>query len=184
MMRVAVILDTHVPPRAKQENNRDGRLFISRRGKCVAHDARVTRSSAPFPLPLPQRLHGRQDISSTSSPPVRNLYHLTAGRRPGVPRPDLGHPGVRGRERARSRLTDRAADYQSLLSRISTVVCVCWIGGRARRAFAHRLNEQGRSREIIVTRLAMHDRSAPDVATFGSVPVISRAEFDRGIDQL
>ena len=72
-----------------------------------------------------------------------------------------------------------------LLAKLSTVICVFLDWDDVRRAFAHRMRAQGASVKVIVLREGpcTLDPSADD-ATLGEVPVIARADYDRGITEL
>jgi hypothetical protein len=65
------------------------------------------------------------------------------------------------------------------------VICVFLDWNDARRAFVHRIASQGVAVKVIVLRdqpCTLDPNLDGDV--LGEVPVISKADYDRGIDQL
>lgn len=71
------------------------------------------------------------------------------------------------------------------LARITTVICVFLDWNESRRAFAHRLREQGTALKVIIVRDGPCTLDpAAEADRLGHVPVISEADFRRGIEEL
>lgn len=164
-MRVAVILDTHVPTSAKSA---DEDLFES----AVSIGAAVSDYMA------------RQDYLVDLFAAGPNLYHLTAGR-------SLAYL---------DQILDILACVDSSttepfnviepellenLSKITTVICVMLDWDETRRAFVHRLAQQGAGIKVIVVRdrPCTLDPSA-DADVLGHIPVLSKRECDLGVEEL
>ncbi len=165
MLRVAVILDTHVPKGAKQQR-------IDAFERAVSVSAAVSDYMA------------RQDYLVDLFAAGPNLYHLTAGRSLAYldqildilacvdANPDEPFEVIE-------------PQIAELLARISTVICVFLDWNHARRAFIHRIHAQGVAVKVIILRDGPCTLSpAEDADVLGEVPVIAKADYERGIDEL
>jgi uncharacterized protein (DUF58 family) len=161
MLRVAVILDTHVPPRANEE-----------RRDAFEHAVSLAAAVSDY--------MARQDYLVDLFAAGPNLYHLTAGRslayldqildilacveaNPAEPF-DVIEPQI-----------------AELLSRISTVICVLLDWNDARRAFIERLRQYGVAVKVIIVSDAAH---APDEIDPSSTTIIDHHDYERGITEL
>jgi hypothetical protein len=72
-----------------------------------------------------------------------------------------------------------------VLARLSTAICIFLDWSDSRRAFAMRLRDQGVAVKAIICRdgPCTLDPSA-DAAFFGDIPIITTADFEKGISQL
>lgn len=168
-LRVAVILDTHVPKKIRRAD-RQQRLAAFERAVSVS--ASISDYMA------------RQDYLVDLFAAGPNLYHLTAGRslayldqildilacveaNPDQPF-DVIEPQI-----------------AEVMSRISTVICVMLDWDEPRRIFAHRLARQGAAVKVVIVR----DRDCtlnPDIDAdvLGPIAIIATDDFARGIDEL
>ncbi len=169
MLRVGVMLDTHVP------GGLSGRARTERREnfeRAVSIAASVSDYMA------------RQDYLVDIFAAGPNLHHLTAGRSLAYLDQILDILACVG-ESETEPFDVIEPQIAELLSRISTVICVLLDWDEPRRAFAHRLHAQATAVKIIILR----DKPctldpSEDVALFGAIPVVSRADYERGIDEL
>jgi uncharacterized protein (DUF58 family) len=188
MLRVAVILDTHVPKDVDRSLPLIARVDWHGTQWFPAH-ADYERRLATFERAVSvaaavSDYMARQDYLVDLFAAGPNLYHLTAGR-------SLAYL---------DQILDILACVESnpaepfdviepqiaeLMNRISTVICVFLDWNAARQAFVHRIHSQGVAVKVIVLRdgPCTIDPSA-DAELFGDTPVISKADFDRGIDEL
>jgi hypothetical protein len=164
-MRVAVILDTHVP---KAANAADRDLF-----ECaVSVGAAVSDYMA------------RQDYLVDLFAAGPNLYHLTAGR--SLAYLDQILDILACVESSETEPFDVIEpELLENLSRITTVICVMLDWDETRRAFVHRLARQGVAIKAIVVR----DRRctidpAADADALGPIPVLGKRECDLGVEEL
>jgi uncharacterized protein (DUF58 family) len=165
MLRVAVILDTHVPGNAKQ----DRRDAFER---AVSVSAAVSDYMA------------RQDYLVDLFAAGPNLYHLTAGRSLAYLDQILDILACVDENPAEP-FDVIEPQIAELLARISTVICVFLDWNDARRAFVHRISSQGVAVKVIILRDGLCSLDpAIDSDVLGEAPVISKADYDRGIDQL
>jgi uncharacterized protein (DUF58 family) len=164
-MRVAVILDTHVPARAKQP----------------AHDAfeRAVSVSAAI-----SDYMARQDYLVDIFAAGPNLYHLTAGRSLAYLDQilDILACVEENPDEPFAIIEPQLMEY---LSRITTVICVFLDWNDTRRDFIHRLNMQGAGVKVLIVRDSECTLDpAADVDLLGAVPIISQARFNAGIGEL
>jgi uncharacterized protein (DUF58 family) len=169
MLRAAVILDTHVPAKLSARATQKRRDAFER---AVSVTAAVSDFMA------------RQDYLVDLFAAGPNLYHLTAGRslayldqildilahvnHSPTPPIDLIEPQI-----------------AELLGRLSTVICVFLDWTESRRDFALRLRSEGVAVKAIVCRDgACTLAPTEDAPFFGEIPVISDADFARGLSQL
>jgi uncharacterized protein (DUF58 family) len=165
MLRVAVILDTHIPPGA-QPHRRDS-------FECAVS---VAAAVADY--------MARQDYLVDLFAAGPNLYHLTAGRSLAYLDQILDILAC-VEENPAEPFDVIEPQIAELMARISTVICVFLDWNDARRAFVHRIASQGVAVKVIILR---DDPCALDPAIdselIGDTPVISKADYDRGTDQL
>jgi uncharacterized protein (DUF58 family) len=165
MLRVAVVLDTHVPAKSKQPQ----------------HDAFERAVSVAAAV---SDYMARQDYLVDLFAAGPDLYHLTAGRSLAYLDQILDILSCVESTTVEPFQTIEPQLAQ-LLSRISTVICVFLDWTDARRAFVHRVQRYG----VAVKLIVVHDGTPAinpihDASLLGNVPVVSRADFDRGIDEL
>ena len=113
-----------------------------------------------------------------------NLYHLTAGRSLAYLDQILDILACvdRSPDEPFDVIEPELLEY---LSRITTIVCVFLDWNETRRAFVQRLRQQGTGLKVIIVRDGPCTLAPAADATFlGEVPVISRADFERGIEEL
>ena len=113
-----------------------------------------------------------------------DLYHLTAGRSLAYLDQILDILAC-VEESAAEPFSAIEPQIAELLGRLSTVIYVLLDWDDPRRAFALRLHAQG----VAVKAVVLRDEPctldpAADADVLGDVPVISRAEYDRGISEL
>lgn len=165
MLRVAVILDTHVPVNAP-EFRRDS--FE----RAVSVAAAVSDYMA------------RQDYLVDLFAAGPNLYHLTAGRSLAYLDQILDILACVDENPAEP-FDVIEPQITELLSRISTVICVFLDWDEHRRTFVDTLRVQGAAVKVILLsdgRCTLDP--AGDAELIGDAPVISKADYLRGIDQL
>jgi uncharacterized protein (DUF58 family) len=168
MLRVAVILDTHVPQPSKQ-------------GKIDRADAFERAVSVAAAV---SDYMARQDYLVDLFAAGPNLYHLTAGRSLAYLDQILD---ILACVEANPNEPFEIIEPQmaELLSRISTVICVFLDWNETRRSFVQRMQAQGAAVKVIIMRDGSCTLDPMDDARgLGQVPVISKPEFDRGIDEL
>jgi hypothetical protein len=113
-----------------------------------------------------------------------NLYHLTAGRSLAYLDQILDILAC-VEESPREPFGLIEPQIAELLARISTVICVFLDWDDARREFVHRMQVQGAAVKVIVLRdgpCTIDPASESDV--LGQVPVISRSQYEQGIEEL
>lgn len=171
MLRVAVILDTQVPA-----GRGVPRKLAAERRESFEHAVSVAASVSDY--------MARQDYLVDLFAAGPNLYHLTAGRSLAYLDQILEILACVDATEAEpfEEIEPQIAD---LMSRISTVVCVMLDWNEARRDFVHRLRVQGVAVKVIVLRDGPCTIDpADDANLLGPVPVIGRADYERGVDEL
>jgi uncharacterized protein (DUF58 family) len=169
MLRAAVILDTHVPKKLT------GRATQQRRD-AFERAVSVTAAVSDF--------MARQDYLVDLFAAGPNLYHLTAGRSLGYLDQILDILACVN-ESPTEPMDVIEPQIAELLARLSTVICIFLDWTPSRRDFALRLRSEGVAVKAIICRDGMCTLDpAEDASLFGEIPVISAADFDRGISQL
>lgn len=113
-----------------------------------------------------------------------NLYHLSAGRSLAYLDQILDILACVG-ESPVEPFEIIEPQIGELLARISTVICVFLDWNESRRAFVHRVHTQGVAVKVIILRDGPCTIDpAADADVLGHVPVISQADYERGIDEL
>ena len=169
MLRVAVVLDTHVP------QNLSKRAIYERRDafeRAVSMAASVSDYMA------------RQDYLVDIFAAGPDLYHLVAGRSLAYLDQILDILACVG-ESPKEPFEVIEPQIGELLARISTVICVMLDWNENRRAFVHRLHSQGAAVKVIILRdgpCTLDPRGEADV--LGVVPILSRADCERGVEEL
>ena len=169
MLRVAVLLDTHVPKGLS-------RPAAAERGDAFERAVSITAAVSDY--------MARQDYLVDLFAAGPNLYHLTAGRSLAYLDQILDILACVGAnpDEPFEVIEPQIAE---LLSRISTVICVMLDWNEARQAFVHRLLAQGVAVKVIILRdLPCTVDPSNDARLLGPVAVIGRAEFERGIEEL
>jgi uncharacterized protein (DUF58 family) len=167
MLRVAVVLDTHVPPSA--------RLLQERR---EAFERAVSVAAAVSDY------MARQDYLVDLFAAGPDLYHLTAGRSLAYLDQILDILAC-VEESAKEPFEVIEPQIGELLARISTVICVMLDWNENRRAFVHRLHAQGAAVKVIILRDSPCTLNpADDARVLGVVPILSRGNYERGIEEL
>ena len=164
-MRVAVILDTHIP---KGSTDADREAFE----RAVSVAAAVSDYMA------------RQDYLVDLFAAGPNLYHLTAGRSLAYLDQILDILACVD-ENPQEPFETIEPEIAENLSKITTIICVFLDWNQSRQAFVHRLSQQGAGVKVIIVR----DRTCTlsplgEADVLGDVPVITKAEFDRGMEEL
>jgi uncharacterized protein (DUF58 family) len=167
-MRVAVILDTHVPegPTAAREADREA--FE----RAVSVAAAVSDYMA------------RQDYLVDLFAAGPNLYHLTAGRSLAYLDQILDILAC-VEENPQEPFETIEPEISENLAQISTVICVFLDWNETRQAFVHRLAQQGAGVKVILVRdkpATVHPGGEADMV--GEIPVIGKAEFERGMEEI
>ena len=169
MLRVAVVLDTHIPkslPRRDLQHRRDA--FE----RAVSVAASVSDYMA------------RQDYLVDLFAAGPDLYHLTAGRSLAYLDQILDILACVG-ESADEPFAVIEPQVAELLSRISTVICIFLDWDEPRRAFAHRLHAQGVAVKVIILCDGPCTLDpADDAPHLGPITTVTAAEYGRGIDEL
>jgi uncharacterized protein (DUF58 family) len=169
MLRVAVVLDTHVPGELSRKQKDQQREAFER---AVSVTAAVSDYMA------------RQDYLVDIFAAGPNLYHLTAGRSLAYLDQILDILACVDENPAEP-FDVIEPQIAELLARISTTICVFLDWTESRRNFVHRLHAQNVAVKVILLRDGPPtlDPSA-DIDMLGDVPVISRADYERGVDEL
>jgi uncharacterized protein (DUF58 family) len=164
-LRVAVILDTHVPHRRPPERGADFERAVS---LCAG----VSDSMA------------RQDYLVDLFAAGPDLYHLTAGRSLAYLDQILDILAC-VEENPSEPFLALEPELMEGLSRITTVICVLLDWNETRREFVHNLRQQGAALKILIVREGpcTLDPSL-DGDALGEIPVLSAADFERGIEEL
>lgn len=164
-MRVAVILDTHVPKRARPAQHDAFERAVS-----------LTAGVADY--------MARQEYLVDIFAAGPNLYHLTAGRSLAYLDQILDILACVDENPAEPFETLEPQLMESL-AKITTVICVFLDWNEPRRAFVHRLASSGSAIKVIIARdqPCSIDPSA-DADLLGAIPVIDKAAFDAGVEEL
>ncbi len=165
MLRVAVILDTHVPDLNDPQRDAEFERAVS-----------VAAAVSDF--------MARQDYLVDIFAAGPNLYHLTAGRSLAYLDQILD---ILACVEANPQEPFDVIEPQiaELLSRISTVICVFLDWNETRRAFVHHMQAQGAAVKVIILRdNACTMNPADEIGALGEVPVIDKDQFERGICEL
>lgn len=169
MLRVAVILDTHVPAEL-------GKRAVAERRDAFERAVSIAAGVSDY--------MARQDYLVDIFAAGPNLYHLTAGRSLAYLDQILDILAC-VEENPAEPFEIIEPQIAEMLSRISTVICVLLDWNEARREFVHRLVVQGVAVKVIILRdSACSIDPAIDMEVLGAVPIVGRAEYERGIDEL
>jgi uncharacterized protein (DUF58 family) len=168
-LRVAVILDTHLPASIRASSRPRRRDDLER---AVSLAAAVSDYMA------------RQDYLVDLFAAGPNLYHLTAGRSLAYLDQILDILAC-VEESADEPFEVIEPQIAELMNRISTVICVLLDWNDTRRAFVHDLRRQGAAVKVIILRdgACTIDPSI-DADVLGEIPVISPDDFARGVEEL
>jgi uncharacterized protein (DUF58 family) len=169
MLRAAVILDTHIPKKLSAK-------VTQKRRDAFEHAVSVTAAVSDY--------MARQDYLVDLFAAGPNLYHLTAGRSLAYLDQILDILACVS-ESATEPMDVIEPQIAEVLARLSTAICIFLDWSQSRRAFAMRLRDQGVAVKAIICRdgPCTLDPSA-DAAFFGEIPVITTADFEKGISQL
>ena len=169
MLRVAVILDTHIS-RAIHRRQRQVRRDDFERA--VSLSAAVSDHMA------------RHDYLVDLFAAGPDLYHLTAGRSLAYLDQILEILAC-VESSAEETFAVIGPKIAELLSQLSSVICVLLDWDENRRAFVHQLHRQGVGVKVIVCRDAPCTIDpALDARMLGPIAVVNRVDFDRGIVEL
>lgn len=164
-LRVAVILDTHVPRNSRQERRDAFERAVSVAAAISDHMA-------------------RQEYLVDLFAAGPNLYHLTAGRSLAYLDQILDILACVGENPTEPFQTIEPEIMESL-SKITTVICVLLDWNEPRRAFVHRMAQHGAGVKAIIVRDSMCTADpSTDADLLGPIPVIRKSDFDRGIEEL
>jgi uncharacterized protein (DUF58 family) len=164
-LRVAVILDTHVPRRAKPAQKEAFERGVS---VCAAVSDYMARQEYLVDL-------------FAAGP---DLYHLTSGRSLAYLDQILDILAcVESSPKEPFEVIE--PDIMENMAQLTTVICVMLDWNEARRAFVRRLQEQGVGLKVIIVRdgACTLDPEA-DSGTLGLIPVIDAAAFAAGVEEL
>lgn len=164
-LRAAVILDTHVSENASDEERESFERAVS-----------VCASVSDY--------MSRQEYIVDLFAAGPNLYQLTAGR--GLAYVDQILDILACVEESREEpFRAIEAEVREHLSQITTVICVFLDWDETRRAFVRNLVEHGATVKVVVAREASCTLDPGfDAGTLGLVPVITRAGFEAGLEEL
>lgn len=164
-LRAAVILDTHVPEEASDEERASFERAVS---VCAAVSDYMSRQEYIV------------DLFAAG----KNLYQLTAGR--GLAYVDQILDILACVEESREEaIQSIEAEVQEHLSQITTVICVFLDWNEARRAFVRGLVEHGATVKVIVVREGDCTLDPTfDAGIAGVVPIVKQAGFDAGLEEL
>jgi uncharacterized protein (DUF58 family) len=161
-LRAAVILDTHVLPRAAQQNHDAFERAVS-----------VCASVSDY--------MSRQDYLVDIFAAGPNLYHLTAGRSLAYLDQILDILAC-VEENPDEPFTVIEPQLVEHLSKITAVICVFLDWNEIRRDFVQNLRNQGAGVKVVIVR---DSECTLDPHADGEVvPVISKSVFDNGIEEL
>jgi uncharacterized protein (DUF58 family) len=169
MLRVGVVLDTHVPPDLSTKK-------LGERRESFERAVSIAAATSDY--------MARQDYLVDLFAAGPNLYHLTAGRSLAYLDQILEILACVG-ESPTEPFAVIEPQIAELLSRISTVICVMLDWDEPRRAFIHRLRTQGAAVKVIILRdgKCTLDPSV-DAELIGGMPIISGDDFERGVEEL
>jgi uncharacterized protein (DUF58 family) len=168
-MRVGVVLDTHVPGRARPKIKAAVRADFER---AVSVSAAVSDYMA------------RQEYLVDLFAAGPNLYHLTAGRSLAY-LDQILHILACVDECATEPFDVIEPQIMEDLSRITTVICVMLDWDEARRAFVHRLTQAGSGVKVIVVR--DREPTLPLIAeadVLGRIAHVTAQYYERGVEEL
>jgi uncharacterized protein (DUF58 family) len=184
MLRVAVVLDTHVRKGFRGRGSGFGLKlpFVNPEPSALnPHDAFERAVSVAASV---SDYMARQDYLVDLFAAGPDLYHLTAGRSLAYLDQILDILACVDESPAEPFATIEP-QVAELLSRISTVICVLLDWDDARRNFAHRLHAQGVAVKIVILRDGPCTLDpADDAPHLGPITTVTAADYDRGIDEL
>lgn len=164
-MRVAVILDTHVPPKSPEMVHEAFERAVS-----------VTASVSDY--------MARQDYLVDVFAAGGRLYHLTAGRSLAYLDQILDILAAVD-ENPEEPFAAIEPELISSLAQITTVICVFLDWTESRRAFVRNLASLGCGLRVILVRDgACTVDPGQDADVMGPAPVVSQAVFETGLEQL
>ncbi len=164
-LRVAVILDTHIPRKSGPARSESFELAVSLSAAISDYMA-------------------RQEYLVDIFAAGPNLYHLTAGRSLAYLDQILDILAC-VEENPREPFEVIEPEIMENLARITTVICVFLDWNEARRAFVHRLAQNGAGVKVVIVRDGACTLSPlADSEIVGQIPVLSNADVDRGIEEL
>jgi len=183
-MRVAVILDTYVPP--AQSAQRTSRLLTRVTGKApvVQTAASEAFERAVSVCAAVSDYMARQDYLVDIFAAGPNLFHLTAGRSLAYLDQILD---ILACVEASPTEPFEAIEPELMenLACITSVICVFLDWNAARQTLVHKLREQGAGLKTIIVRDAPCTVDpAPDSGLLGAIPVIGKRAFEAGLEEL
>lgn len=170
MLRVAVLLDTHIPAKLP-------RKVAERRRESFERAVEVAAAVSDY--------MAREDYLVDLFAAGPNLYHLTAGRSLAYLDQILDILAC-VEENPAQPFDTLEPQIAELLSRISTVICVLLDWDEPRRAFVQRLQEQGVAVKVIILRddPCTLDPNEDSELAGAMTPVLGKADYEQGIDEL
>lgn len=164
-LRVAVVLDTHVPaksPAAARDAFERAVSMCAAVGDYMARQEYIVDIFAAGP----------------------NLYHLTAGRSIAYLDQILDILACVD-ENPVEPFDTLEPEILENLSKINTIICVFLDWNETRHAFLQRLRQSGAGIKVIIVRDTPCTRNpADDSDLYGEIPVISRAAYELGVEEL
>jgi uncharacterized protein (DUF58 family) len=164
-LRVAVVLDTHIPKGAKP-------IVREAFERAVSIGAAISDYMA------------RQEYLVDLFAAGPNLYHLTAGRSLAYLDQILDILAC-VKENPAEPFQIIEPEIMENLSRITTVICIFLDWNAARRDFVERLRQQGAGVKVVIVRdgaCTLNPLAEGD--QLGAIPVLSQTDFQRGIEEL
>jgi len=205
-MRVAVILDTHVPPekfsiksdwrdfatdmRAIKQRPRDTMQILKEDWKSplfITKETLATRDDFERAVSIGAAISdymSRQEYLVDLFAAGPNLYHLTAGRSLAYLDQILDILAC-VEENPEEPFERIEPELQENLAQITSVVCVFLDWNRARQDFVNRLRAHGTGLKVLIVRDSPCTVDpAIDAATLGPIRVITKAIYEAGIAEL
>lgn len=164
-LRVAVILDTHIPPDSPATAQDDFERAVS---LCASVSDYMARQEYIV------------DIFAAGP----NLYHLTAGRSIAYLDQILDILACVDESPA-APFETLEPEIQENLAQINTIICVFLDWNQARQAFLHRMRQSGAGIKVIIARDSPCTLDpAADADLYGDIPVIARSAYEAGVEIL
>nr|CAA9274217.1 hypothetical protein AVDCRST_MAG63-3183 [uncultured Armatimonadetes bacterium] len=167
-LRVAVVLDTHVPRGGRRDEREARRAALER---AISVCAGITDYIA------------RQEYIVDLFAAGPNLYHLTAGRSLAYLDQILDILAC-VEENPDEPFAVIEPQIDERLAQINSVVCVFLDWDETRRAFVENLRRGGAGVKVVLVRDAPPTLDPSGDERAGAIPVIGRADFERGVEEL
>lgn len=181
-LRVGVVLDTHVPPTRRHPKATKPRR-TSWQGGEAGPDSDDFERAVSMAAAVSDYM-SRQDYIVDLFAAGPNLYHVTAGRSLAYLDQILDILACVDPSPTEPFEVLEPAILENL-SKITTVICIFLDWNPARQAFVDRLAQSGAGVKAIVVRDGdCTDNPSAAIRVAGHVPVVGKAEFERGVEEL